>query len=189
MKDIKLFFLLLSISLFSVNTLTSTTPNYIIDYATNGTNMPVDLSQVNDEYVYFSFNSTYHYEISPINKDIAFFSMISDKPMIKDGSVSFFFSEDEWDQIEIEKIINVEWKETKIVYKENIDDNTKYYYKIERNDKKYKTLLLRVATNNVKEGELTVTNENHIPSESQSISGNVQISKLIYLFLFILNIW
>ena len=189
MKDIKLFFLLLSISLFSVNTLTSTTPNYIIDYATNGTNMPVDLSQVNDEYVYFSFNSTYHYEISPTNKDIAFFSMISDKPMIKDGSVRFFFSEDEWDQIEIEKIINVDWKETKIVYKENIDDNTKYYYKIERNDKKYKTLLLRVATNNVKEGELTVTNENHIPSESQSIAGNVQISKLICLFLFILNIW
>ena len=53
MKDIKLFFLLLSISLFSVNTLTSTTPNYIIDYATNGTIMPVDLSQVNDDMYIF----------------------------------------------------------------------------------------------------------------------------------------
>ena len=114
--------------------------------------------------------------------------METDVPMIKEDSVSFFFSQEEWDQLGIEEVKNETWKETKIVYRVENKDTRHYYYKIERTDEKYKTLLLRVATNNVKKGELTVINEDKIPCKGQSIGRNIHISKLIYLFLLI-NLW
>ena len=186
----KLFMmLLLSIVVLSVNSLTSEQINYIRDYAINGTDLPIDLSSVNDEYVYFSFNSTLHYELSSTNKNTSIFYMETDVPMIKEDSVSFFFSQEEWDQLGIEEVKNETWKETKIVYRVENKDTRHYYYKIERTDEKYKTLLLRVATNNVKKGELTVINEDKIPSKGQSIGRNIHISKLIDLFLLIINLW
>ena len=180
---------LLSIVALSVNCLTSAQINYIRDYAINGTDFPIDLSSVNDEYVYFSFNSTLHYELSSTNKNTSIFNMETNVPMIKENSVSFFFSQEEWDQLEIEEVKNVTWKETKIVYRVENNDTRHYYYKIERTDEKYKTLLLRVATNKVKKGELTVINEDKIPSKDQSIGRNIHISKLICIFLLIIKLW
>ena len=184
----KLFMmLLLSIALVSVNSLTFTQINYIRDCATNGTDLPIDLSSVNDDYIYFSFNSTSHAELNPTNRNTAIFSITEDCQIIKNDSVYFYFSEKNWDELEIKEIENVSWEETKIEYEEEIQ-NKRYFYKIERTNEKYKTLLLRVATNNVQKGELTVINEDKIPSRSNSFGGNIRISNLICLFILILNL-
>ena len=71
------------------------------------------------------------------------------------------------------------------------------YYKIERTDKKYKTLFLRVANINNKQGTLVVENvikENFINDEKSIIKDNsnarnIQISKFICLLLILFNLW
>ena len=182
------FFIILSILFFAVNSLTSSQIEYIIDAGANGTSPAVDLSIVDEEFVFFSFDFDYHSQLIPDSKDTAFFNIHSDFDLIKDKSVGYLLDEKNWTQIDIKDIRNKTWKETKIMNKEKNNDITNYYYKFNRDNEKIKTLLLRVATNGVKKGYLYVENISGIPS-GKSAAGFIHITKLICLFLFILNLW
>ena len=182
------FYIILLLLFLTVNSLTSTNIEYIIDAGKNGTGPSVNLEDLNDEFAYFSFDFLEHSQIIPESKDIAFFKFSSDIELIKDNSISYLLDVKEWDQITINEIKNKTWIETKIEYKEKSYDITNYYYKFKRDNNSSKTLLIRVATNGVKEGQLNAENIPSIPSK-KSGAKNIQITKLICLFLLILNLW
>ena len=196
MKIITLFYTLLIIFLFK--SIDSSEIRYVIDAWVNGTATFIELPFVLEDYIYLGFDFDYHNQISPENKEIAFFRMESNVDLIKSNSVRYLFYEKYLNETEIIDIKDLNWKEIKYSSKQAVGDNTEYYYKIERNDKKYKTLFLRVANiNNNKQGTLVVENINEdnfvndekVVSENNSIARNIQISKLIYLFLLLFNLW
>ena len=149
-----------------------------------------------EDYIYLGFDFDYHNQISPENKEIAFFRMESNVDLIKSNSVRYLFSEKYLNETEIIDIKDLNWKEIKYSSKQAVEDNTEYYYKIERNDKKYKTLFLRVANINSKQGTLIVENinkENFVNdekdlNENNSIARTIQLSKLIWLFILLFNL-
>ena len=149
-----------------------------------------------EDYIYLGFDFDYHNQISPENKEIAFFRMESNVDLIKSNSVRYLFSEKYLNETEIIDIKDLNWKEIKYSSKQAVEDNIEYYYKIERNDKKYKTLFLRVANINSKQGTLIVENinkENFVNdekdlNENNSIARTIQLSKLIWLFILLFNL-
>ena len=150
MKIITLFYTLLIILLFK--SIDSSEIRYVIDAWANGTATFIELPFVLEDYIYLGFDFDYHNQISPENKEIAFFRMESNVDLIKSNSVRYLFSEKYLNETEIIDIKDLNWKEIKYSSKQAVEDNTEYYYKIERNDKKYKTLFLRDANINSKQG-------------------------------------
>ena len=195
MKIITLFYTLLIILLFK--SIDSSEIRYVIDAWANGTATFIELPFVLEDYIYLGFDFDYHNQISPENKEIAFFRMESNVDLIKSNSVRYLFSEKYLNETEIIDIKDLNWKEIKYSSKQAVEDNTEYYYKIERNDKKYKTLFLRVANINSKQGTLIVENiikENFVNDEKNmtidnSIAGNIHISQLIWLFILLFSLW
>ena len=212
MKDIKLLYLLIfSTLLLSTKSLESSEINYIIDATANGTAAVVDLESTEDKYVDFCFDFNYHNWYAPESKDVAFFYMNSDNGVLAEDSVKYSFSEIVWNQINNTDDI-LDWKDTNIEYTEKNDNETKYYYKIAKTNDEMKTLLFRVFYKK-KSGYLMVENIDSLPPEShitdspeesdqndqndkndQNNSNNskaekVFISKLMCLFLLLLNIW
>ena len=189
------FYTLLIILLFK--SIDSNEIRYVIDAWANGTATYIELPFVLEDYIYLVFDFDYHKEISPDNKEVAFFRMESNVDLIKSNSVRYLFSEKYSNETEIIDIKDLNWKEIKYSSKQTVGDNTEYYYKIERTDKKYKTLFLRVANINNKQGTLMVENiikENFINDEKSIIkdnsnAGNIQISKFICLLLILFNLW
>ena len=194
MKIITLFYTLLIILLFK--SIDSSEIRYVIDAWANGTATFIELPFVLEDYIYLGFDFDYHNQISPENKEIAFFRMESNVDLIKSNSVRYLFSEKYLNETEIIDIKDLNWKEIKYSSKQAVEDNTEYYYKIERNDKKYKTLFLRVANINSKQGTLIVENinkENFVNDEkdlheNNSIARTIQLSKLIWLFILLFNL-
>ena len=194
MKIITLFYTLLIILLFK--SIDSSEIRYVIDAWANGTATFIELPFVLEDYIYLGFDFDYHNQISPENKEIAFFRMESNVDLIKSNSVRYLFSEKYLNETEIIDIKDLNWKEIKYSSKQAVEDNTEYYYKIERNDKKYKTLFLRVANINSKQGTLIVENinkENFVNdekdlNENNSIARTIQLSKLIWLFILLFNL-
>ena len=185
MKNIKLYLTLLSILLFSINALTSPRIKFIYDAAQNTTILPVDLEDIDDEFIYYYFNFTCHGEFYPDSKDTAFFSMQLDEDsvnLMKSESVSYLLNDLEYEKVDIDDIEAYNWTDIKNTKK----DKMEYFYKISR--KNEASLFLKVGTNNVKKGSVTMSNVDKIPS-GNSIAGNIQISKLIWIFFLILNIW
>ena len=197
MKSIKLFLILFSILLFKINSLTSSSIEYIYDARQNVTILPVDLENVDLDYIYYYFDFVAHSELFPENKDTAYLSILLDEEsynMIRNDSVKFILNDLNISETEIKDIKDLDWKETRIVYKKDME----YFYTIKRN--KEKSLFLRVATNNVKKGQVIATNVEKIPSDDSddsdnsdnsdnSIAGNIKISSVIWIFFLILNIW
>ena len=140
-------------------------------------------------FVYFSFDFDEHSKQVPASKDTAFFSISSETPYINDNSVTFLFSNKNWSDITYNEVKDLTWEKTNIVYQEKSGDETKYYFKFTRSNEQFKSLLLRVSNNQQKTGYLTVENASAIPPKRDSSSGNIFLSKLICLFLLILNIW
>ena len=195
MRMITLFYTLLIILLFkSIN---SSEIRYIADAWAHGTATFIELPFVLEDYIYLGFDFDYHTQISPENKEIAFFSMESNVDLIKSNSVRYLFSEKYLNESEIIDIKDLNWKEIKYSSKQAVGDNTDYYYKIERTDKKYKTLFFRVANINSKQGTLMVENiikENFVDGETNliennSIAGTIQLSQLIWLLILLINLW
>ena len=118
--------------------------------------------------------------------------MKSEPDVIKDDSVTFTFSEKAWDEIDDAEEFK-DWTKTKIEYNEK--DDPKYeitnYYQFSKKDNKMKTLLLRVSLGEKRNGTLTVENIIEIPphDKGKSKAGYISISTLLYLVLFLLNIW
>ena len=194
MKSIKLFLILFSILLFTINSLTSSSIVYINDARQNVTILPIDLENVDLDYIYYYFDFVAHSELFPENKDTAYLSILLDEEsynMIRNDSVKFILNDLNISETEIKDIKDLDWKETRIVYKKDME----YFYTIKRN--KEKSLFLRVATNNVKKGQVIATNVEKIPSDDSdnsdnsdnSIAGNIKISSVIWIFFLILNIW
>ena len=194
MKIITLFYTLLIILLFK--SIDSSEIRYVIDAWANGTATFIELPFVLEDYIYLGFDFDYHNQISPENKEIAFFRMESNVDLIKSNSVRYLFSEKYLNETEIIDIKDLNWKEIKYSSKQAVGDNSEYYYKIERTDKKYKTLYLRVANINSKQGTLIVENinkENFVNdekdlNENNSIARTIQLSKLIWLFILLFNL-
>ena len=187
MKDIKLYILLLlSILFFSTKSLELKNIYYVIDALANGTATIVDLETYENNSVYFSFDFIYHNNFSDTSKDFALFSMDSEPGVIKDDSVSYTFSEKDWYEIDDAEEFK-DWTKTQIEKTEKDDIEVKNYYKFRRTNNKMKTLLLRVLLGEKRNGNLTV--ENLLYKESNSKSGYIYITRLLYIVLFLLNIW
>ena len=183
MKNIKLYFL--SILLFTINSLTSTQIKFILDAAQNATAPTINLEDFDEEFIYYYFNFTCHGEFFPSSKDTAFFSLQLDEDsvdLMKSESVGYLLNDLEYDDVEIKDIEALDWKDIKNTKK----DKMEYFYKVTR--KNEKSLFLKVGTNKVKKGTVTLSNVDKIPS-GKSIAGNIQISKFIWIFFLILNIW
>ena len=179
---------LFSFLLFPVNSLNEPEIHYVIDALMNGTVLPIELSSEND-YVYFSYDLDSHSQLAPESKDTSFFSIYSETPYINDNSVTFQFSNKIWSDITYTDVKDLTWEKTNIVYQEKSGDETKYYFKFTRPNEQMKSLLLKISNNQQKAGTLTVENVSLIPSRKDSSSRNIFLSKLICLFLLILNIW
>ena len=185
MKNMKLYLILLSLLLMTINSLKYGQIKIIPDAAQNFTAPTTDLETFDDKFIYYYFNFTCHSEFYPDSKDTAFFSIQLDDEsvsLMKIDSVNYLLNDLEYDDADIETVETYNWTETKFVYQ----DKMEYFYKISRN--KEKSLFLRVETNNVKKGQVVMTNVDKIPSKN-SIAGNIHISKILWLFFLILNIW
>ena len=159
MKNIKLY--LLSILLFTINSLTSTQIQFIPDAAQNGTDPTTDLEIFEDEFIYYYFNFTCHGEFFPSSKDTAFFSLQLDEDsvdLMKSESVGYLLNDLEYDDVEIKDIEALDWKDIKNTKK----DKMEYFYKVTR--KNEKSLFLKVGTNKVKKGTVALSNVDKIPS-------------------------
>ena len=185
MKSIKLYLTLLSVLLFTINSLTSAQIKYIPDASLNATATFVDLETYEDKFIYYYFNFTFHSELFPNSKDTAIFRIVLDDDSVKlmeKESVKYLLNDLEYDNVDINDLEAFNWTDTKNTKK----DKMEYFYKINR--KNEKSLFLKVATNDVKKGVIYLENVDKIPS-GNSIAGNIQLSKLIWLFFLILNIW
>ena len=192
MKDKKLLYVsfLLPILFCSTNSLLSNEIHYIIDGTLNGTAAIVNLSELEGNYAYFSFDFAYHSELVPNLKDVAFFGIYSDIGRIKDDSVTYTFSEKEWSDLKIDDVKNLEdWKGTNIQYKEKNENEEKNYYKLTKINDEKKTLLLRVFISEKTNSDLMVENVLELPPGSNSKSQTIFTSKLFYMFLFLLILW
>ena len=186
MKDIKLYILLLSILFFTTKSLEPAPINNVVDALANGTAAFVDLDTYEYQYVYFSFDFVYHNTLVPTSKDVALFATNSRPEVIKDNSVTYTFSEKEWHEIEDPDSLK-DWANTKIEKTEKSDSDVTNYYKFKRTNNKMKTLLFRVLLGEQRNGTLTAENLEY--KEKESKSGYIFISRLLYLALFLLNIW
>ena len=120
MKNIKLFLTLLSLLLFTINSLTSSRIEYIYDARQNVSILPVDLEYVELEYIYYYFDFNAHSQLFPENKDTAYLSILLDEEsinMIRNDSVKFILNDLNISETEIKDIKDLNWKDTGIVYK------------------------------------------------------------------------
>ena len=122
----------------------------------------------NEEYVYFSFDFNYHSSFyANEEKDIANFLVgykfpLKEKPEYCCKLLRYAFTEKNLDEIRTyEDIKNVGWgsiHNRRTIIKEELNNEIKFYYSIIRSYKKANTLLLRLPTNGIKKGSLTVEN-------------------------------
>ena len=117
--------------------------------------------------VNFIFDFSYHSKNVQDSKNIAYFKIStnldipSDDEPIKNSIVYKFF-EDDWTKIEKKRVAkNLIYKSVKILSKENNIDNNMiytYYFKIEKQNDKDNTLMIKVPTQNKKEGFISIEN-------------------------------
>ena len=192
-KIILYSFLLILSTLSSINSLeeeeSSSNIINILNYFLNGTYYPVNLSEIQDEFIYFTFDFESHINEKTTINDTIFFNMELDSEgkKLDDDSLSYIFSEKNWHDIKNEDLKNLTWNKKEIAFK----NENNYYYKIKATDFEKKSLLLRVSIKNIKTGFLTGINVSAIPAEdnsSKTISGNILL-KAFGLLFFLLNIW
>ena len=117
--------------------------------------------------VNFIFDFSCHSKNVQDSKNIAYFKIStnldipSDDEPIKNSIVYKFF-EDDWTKIEKKRVAkNLTYKNVKIISKENNIDNNMiytYYFKIEKQNDKDNTLMIKVPTQNKKEGFIAIEN-------------------------------
>ena len=141
--------------------------HFLISAKINGTSPAILLSNLksNKLYVYFLFDFAYHNTHVKNSKNVAFFK-ISTTLNIPIGDeltkylIAYRFSQKEWTHVKNNKVANnIMYKKVPILlYKEERNDIYNYYFKIEKNDNKKLTLILRVPTQGKKEGFLNIYN-------------------------------
>ena len=146
MKDIKLFYGLLILSILFIST-KSVTIHYIAEGGTNSTACVVFLEseEIEDDFVYLGYDFVFHGEFAPHSKDYASFEI--------DGniaSIKYAFTE-KYNPYKIEDVNDIkEWKD--IGYASNMNSVS-----ISRTDNKMKTLLFKVFIKE-KSGEIFAVN-------------------------------
>ena len=141
---------------------------FIISYKLNGTAafVPLEYTDENEKYLYFSFDFKFHSEGESKNKDIAYFFINSDFELNipNEEKIKFGFSENIWHEIKSKRDLeNIDWKNIENIYKENEDRNYNYHLKIEKKDERMNTLLIRIPKYGNKEGYITVGNTYNVP--------------------------
>ena len=143
--------------------------HFLISAKLNGTSPVISLNQLKEDsnYVNFLFDFSYHSKNVPNSKNSAYFKLntnidikIDDKS--SDNLPKFIFFEDEWTKIEKKKIAkNLSYKNIEILSKEkNKNDNNvyTYYFKIESQNEKENTLMIKIPTQKIKEGFIGIEN-------------------------------
>ena len=101
------------------------------------------------------------------SKNVAYFKISTNLDIPTDDEsnpylITYKFFEDDWTKIEKMRVAKkLTYKNVKIISKENNnDDNIKYtyYFKIERQNDKDNSLMIKVPTQNKKEGFISIEN-------------------------------
>ena len=159
-----LFIILFFCSFLKVNSYYFQNTHFLISAKLNGTSPVISLNNLNDKsnYINFLFDFDYHYHNIQESRNIAYFEIKTNIDNI-DEALNYRFFKENWTKImkkEVYKILN--YNKIKILSKEENDsDKNKIYtyrFKIERNDNKFETLLIKVPTQNKKEGFISIEN-------------------------------
>ena len=145
--------------------------HFLISAKINGTSPAILLSNLksNKLYVYFLFDFAYHNTHVKNSKNIAYFK-ISTTLNIPIGDeltkylIAYRFSQKEWTHVKNNKVANnIMYKKVPNIFKEEKDGKYFYYFKIEKNDDKKITLIIRVPTQGKKEGFVNIYNLLELP--------------------------
>ena len=145
--------------------------HFLISAKLNGTSPAISLSDLksNKNYLYFLFDFAYHNTHVKDSKNVAYFKISTtlnipiDDELVK-HLIAYRFSQKEWSLVKNNKVANnIMYKKVSILHKEEKDNIYNYYFKIEKNDDKKITLILRVPTQGKKEGFVNIYNILELP--------------------------
>ena len=138
--------------------------HFLISAKLNGTSPIISLNKLEDKsnYLNFIFDFDYHYNNYPDSQNIAYFEIRSDLDDL-DDAINYKFFEEEWIKVKQKEVSkNLNYNKIEILSKNENDykDDKIYIYqfKIERKDEKYNSLMIKVATQNKKEGFIGIEN-------------------------------
>ena len=171
MEDLKIFyFLILIILVFNIKSDISPEVRFIVDGTLNGTAAFVSLEflRENVQYLYFTYDFEFHSNSVPKSPDIAYFIISSEFEFPNENSskekINYGFTDKVWSDIKNSTDINnINWNQTKLLYKEKPYSDFNYYYKIKRINKNLKTLIIRIPIDGHTEGSITVENILKLP--------------------------
>ena len=144
--------------------------HFLISAKLNGTSPVVSLNELKPKsnYVNFIFDFLYHSNEVLDSKNIAYFKIstnlnIPEDEPLSENSIKYRFFEDDWTKIIKKQIAKkLEYNTIKFISKEenNINNNVIYTYKfkIEKLKDKDKTLIIKVPTQNMNEGFISIEN-------------------------------
>lgn len=130
MKNLRLLysFLILFSLLFSISAQNSK-EYYIFDTFMNYTGYSVNLENIKEDYLYFSYDFLFHSKAVPEKRDVAYFEFRANSDILGNKSISFGFVENNCDDIRnVSRIKNINWEELNFAHK----NEYKYYYEIKR---------------------------------------------------------
>ena len=171
--SIKIFsglqFLIIFCFIFEIKSYNFQNVHFLISAQLNGTSPVISLNQINPKsnYINFIFDFSYHSKNVQDSKNVAYFKISTNLDIPTDDEsnpylITYKFFEDDWTKIEKMRVAKkLTYKNVKIISKENnSDDNIKYtyYFKIERQNDKDNSLMIKVPTQNKKEGFISVEN-------------------------------
>ena len=166
---------------------------FLLDATLNRTAAFGDLKSIEGNYLYFSYDFSFHSNAVKENKDIAYFHLNTDYDFICDEPIGYGFIKNNWtDIINSSEIEDINWEKTFHKYKKMKNIYTNYYYEIKRTNNKTNTLLLRIPTNKYKNGFFTIKNVLEIPNQNINSKRNLNNERnimIIILFLLLLSLF
>ena len=146
--------------------------HFLISAKLNGTSPGILLNSLepNQTYLYFLFDFNYHNSRLQNSKNVAYFQISTNlnipigEELIK-NAIAYRLTQKTWFQIKNKKVANnIMYKKVPILLKEEKDNIYNYYFKIEKNDDKKITLIIRVPTQGKKKGFLDIYNILELPT-------------------------
>ena len=143
--------------------------HFLISAKLNGTSPFISLKELEPKsnYVNFIFDFEYHINNIPDAKNTAYFKIstnldIPEDDELTENSITYRFFQDDWTKIKEKNIArNISYEKVKILSKEKNDEDDsifEYYFKIKSEGEKYKSLMIKVPTQNKKEGLISIEN-------------------------------
>ena len=139
--------------------------HFLISAKLNGTSPSILLNQLSPKsnYINFLFDFSFHYKNVQDSKNIAYFKVSTNLDIptneLSDFSISYRFFEDDWTKIKKMNIAkNISYKKINSILKENNNDEYTYHFKIERQNDKDNTLMIKIPIQKKKEGFINIEN-------------------------------